>query len=246
MKKNGNLIKMKGKRIIILGILGLLALNIPGISAAGEVWGFAEGDKLYYYLTTKEDATVLAQGSFNVMIDDITTGDVRLTVETSFVGQDAIEYRDNMEVDDQLYTGTSITFYGLMSFFSSSSVIFYSDVGLEAAATDWNAFFDFIQLFVDLDDNMTMTRTLSETGYEVSILDSGSDYEYYEKREYSTDGNLKMLNYRLINTDGEATTCKVEKSLLPFPYPNLYVYIAGGAVGLVVILILCVCCKKKK
>ena len=232
--------------MIILGILGLLALNIPGISAAGEVWGFEEGDTLYYYLTNKEDDTVLAKGSFNIVIDDITDGDVTLTVETSFEGQDAIEYRDNMEVDDQLYTGTSIWFYGLLSFGIPTSVILYSDVGLEAAATDWDAFFDFIQIFVDLNENSTMTRTLSETGYEVSIVDSGSDYDYYEKREYSTDGNLKSLDYRFTTTDGETTTCQVEKSLLPFPYPNLYVYIAGGAVALIFILILSVCCKKKK
>ncbi|MHA1672283.1 MAG: hypothetical protein ACTSYI_01520 [Promethearchaeota archaeon] len=239
---------MKGKRMIILGILGLLALNIPGISAAGEVWGFEEGDTLYYYLTNKEDDTVLAQGSFNVVIDDITNGDVTLTVETSFEGSDAIVYRDNMEVDDEVYLGTSIYMYGLLSFTFLSSVIFYSDVGLEAAATDWNGFFDIVQLFVDLDENMTMTRTLSETGYEINIADSDSDseYEYYEKREYSTDGNLKSLDYRLITSDGDTTTCKVEKSLLPFPYPNLYVYAAGGAVGLILIVILSCCCKKKK
>ncbi|WP_457557696.1 hypothetical protein [Candidatus Harpocratesius sp.] len=237
------------KKIVLwvgFGIIGILLLNIPSIAAAGEVWGFKENDKIYYYIESKEDSTLLVKGSFNVVINDITDGDVTLTVESSFEGQDAIDYRDNMEVEDELYTGTSIAFWGIKSFIGSTSVIFYSDVGLESAATDWDNIFDFIQIMADATENITFTRTVSETGYTIKLEDNSSSYEYFEEREYSTDGNLLKLNIRSVDNDGVVSTFKLEKSLLPLPYPNLYVYIAGGAAVIVLIIFFAVCCKKKK
>ncbi|MHA1776712.1 MAG: hypothetical protein DRO88_03920 [Promethearchaeia archaeon] len=228
------------------GIIGLMLLNIPSISAAGEVWGFEENDKLYYYIQSKEGDTVLVKGSFNVVINDITDGDVTLTVDSSFEGQDAIDYRDNIEGDDILYTGTDISFWGIKTFTGSSSVIFYSDVGLESGASNWDSFFDFIQLFVDADDSLTMTRTVSETGYTVKIEDNDSSYEFYEQREYSSTGILQKVNLYDIDNDGVKSTFTLEKSLLPLPYPNLYVYIAGGAAAVILILVVSLCCCKKK
>lgn len=130
--------------------------------------------------------------------------------------------------------------------FRFNKCYFYSDKGLESAATDWDSIFDLIQIMADAAVNITFTRTVSETGYTIKLEDNGSSYEYFEEREYSTDGNLLKLNIRSVDTDGVVSTFKLEKSLLPLPYPNLYVYIAGGAAVVVLIIFFAVCCKKKK
>jgi len=68
---------------------------------------------------------------------------------------------------------------------------------------------------------------------------------------YTPGGILKY--YKVRHIDANATydhECFVEKSILPFKnpiaVPNLYVYIAAGALGLIVIVLLSVIFRKKK
>lgn len=244
---------MKKSHLIAIFFLGIIifSTSLAGVMAADE-WGVEEDKKLYYWLDMKEADTdgtkIIAQGMVTITVENIDspTLDITLTIETSFKGEQAIDFRDDIEVEDTVYTGTAVNIAHVVDSFNLAVSVLLTLETLDSAATIWDGILDFIEAIVSLDENMTMTRDMTETSFKYNVLDSETEEEWDCVAKYSDTGILQSLKWYRIDVDGMKTSFTFEKKLIPLNFPDLYFYIGGGVVVVVLLIVVIACCARKK
>ncbi|MHA1979468.1 MAG: hypothetical protein ACTSXN_00010 [Promethearchaeota archaeon] len=233
------------KKTILTSIMILFVFSSFSLASAAEGWELEESDNLYYYVEVKEDGGVLAKGIVSFTVDDITSLSLRFNISADFSGSSAITYREVFEdKDDTILFGTSINF---AIFIFDHPAFFIKEDKVDDFAVYWQGIVD----IYDIMPNYTIDANLQDSEWYLEITYDNSDYLEMRDMKYTPEGILKSYKYHYISSDG--TTEQeffIEKSILPFKspiaVPNLYVYIAAGVLGLVIILIVGAIFKKKK
>lgn len=233
------------KKTILTSIMILFVFSSFSLASAAEGWELEESDNLHYYVEVKEDGGVLAKGIVSFTVDDITSLSIRFSISADLSGSSAITYRDIFEnKDDTDLFVTSVNFALFMLVFP---VFFIQEDKVDVYAVYWQAYVDSF----DLMPNYIVDANLQNSEWYFEITHNNSDYLVMRDMKYTPGGILKFYRYHYINSDSTTELeLFLEKSILPFKspiaVPNLYVYIAVGVLGLVIILIVGAIFKKKK
>ena len=232
------------KRSILTSIMILFVFSSFSLASAAEGWILEENDNYYYYVEIEQNGANLAKGIVSFIVDDITATTIRFSINAEFTGSDGITYRDLFENYDDVDILTSALRYTI---FYRNPYIFMKEDYVDTIAS-------LIQSDVDsyeIQPEYIVEANLGDSEWYYKLTRNGTDYLFEQDWKYTPEGILKSYRYHYINTDNTLEQeIFIEKSILPFKLPiavpNLYVYIAAGVLGLVIILIVGAIFRKKK
>ncbi|MHA1522510.1 MAG: hypothetical protein ACTSRK_20265 [Promethearchaeota archaeon] len=232
------------KKTILTSIMILFVFSSFSLATAAEGWILEEGDNFYYYIEIKEDGTMLAKGIVGFVVDDIAATTIRFSITPDFSGSAAIDYNNLFEEKDDLDWGGS---YIVFSIFTQNPGFFLKEDYVGDLATLYQAR---VNDFNSVPDNIVNAKLESSEWY-YKVEKNGTDYLLEKDLKYTPEGILKLYKYLEINDDSTSEKeIFIERSILPFKspiaVPNLYIFIAAGALGLIVIVIISAIFRKKK
>lgn len=233
----------KGVKIGIVYMLMVLCINIPLIQAA-QGWPFDEGDSLLYWFEATEDANLTAQGTLKIIVGDIATNSIEITVECEFTGSDASYWEDQLEVDEYEYVAFNLI---PIEFSIDEAYYIFNEDSFSEFESLWEDYIDLITaILAGMSSTATVEGDIDDNGYTITFEDEPTNYLSVSTTRYDNNGILQSYHFSE-DDDGDEMTVSIEKKLIPLPYKDLYIFIAGGGVILLLtVIIICAASKKKK